>query len=614
MEIYVQPEILIEGENAISIFTHIEISYFHNAISSFVVSIPTGADANISAFFKENKKYIGKKITLVLKSGSPKKQQSHLKFTAIIGQVSFARNQGLSPDLVIKAFDPYVLMDGPPNTRTFQDMTVEDVFDVVVAKYARSDVSVTKSNVRKSVKFDYLAQYKESDYNFLRRIARETGNWLFFDGQKLFFGNPQKSTERKVYLGNTLTDFQVEFNAQAFKGKTVVHNYRKSANAEYEIRPSDLKTAGNMIAEELVAASSRLFNVAPKVFSGDEFEDLKAIQEKAKIEGESIVAEMVVLTGKGRDPGLTPGSFISVFSPIVADDSGISGKGKKGDTAYGSYLVFEAHYKIQQDGELFSDFRAVSASVTAPPFDDNFEMPKCENQPAEVIDNNDPEGLGRIKVRFYWQEPSDSTGWIRASLPMAGKDYGIYMVPEVGDQVLVGFEDHNPDKPFVIGAAYNKNANQKSYNEKGNHVKTIKTRTGNEIKFYDKSGEEEIVVTSPNGKNKITMTLKNEVSITVFSEKIKLEAKEITINGEDSVKITSKKIEIEGQNEVTTKSNKIESTANNSFKMASSNSLEIKGLTGKLEASTELGLKGGVMAKLEGGAQTVVKGGIVMIN
>lgn len=614
MEIYVQPEILIEGENPISIFSRIQISYFHNAISSFVISIPTGADVNISAFFKENKKYIGKKITLVLKSGEPKKRLSHLKFTAIIGQVSFARNQGLSPDLVIKAFDPYHIMDGPPNTRTFQDMTVEDVFNQVVAKYPKSDIKTETLNVRKSIKFDYIVQYKESDYNFLRRIASETGNWLFYNGEKLFFGNPQKSTDRKVYLGNTLTEFQVEFNTQAFKGKTIVHNYRKSANAEYEIKDSDLKTSGNMIAEELVSASSKLFSTSPKVYSGDEFEDLKAIQEKSKIEGESIVAELVVLSGKGRDPGLIPGSFISVFSPIVADDSGISGKGKKGDTAYGSYLIFESHYEIQQGGELFSNFRAVSASVTAPPFDDNFEMPKCENQSAEVTDNNDPEGLGRVKVRFYWQESSESTPWIRASLPMAGKDYGIYMVPEVGDQVLIGFEDHNPDKPFVLGAAYNKNANQKKYNEQGNNVKTIKTRSGNEIKFYDKSGEEEIVITSPNEKNKITMTLKNEVSITVFSENINLEAKKITINGEDSVKITSKKIEIEGQNEVITKSNKIESTANNAFKVASSNSLELKGLTAKVEASTELGLKGGVMAKLEGGAQTVVKGGIVMIN
>jgi len=611
MQVYVQPEILIEGENSISIYSGIEIELFPNAISYFKVSIPAGKDFDIAGFFSENKKLIGKKITLVLKSG--KNKEDHLTFTALIAQVSFSKNQGLTPELVIKAFDPSKILDGPPNTRSFSNMSVEDVFEKVTKPYPKSDLKIKKSNVRNTLKFDYLVQYQESDYNFLRRIASESGNWLFYNGKELFFGNPQKEGERKIYLGNTISEFSIDFNTQAFKSKTISHNYRKSDNPEYETKDSDLKTANNKICQDLVGASAKLFSTPSRNFKGDEFPDVKSIQEKSKIEGESLVSNLVVLNGKGRDPSLVPGNFISIFSPIVSEDSGISSARKKGDTAYGSYMILESSYEIHQGGELFSNFRAVSASVTAPPNDQNFQLPKCENQPAEVIENEDPEGLGRVKVKFFWQE-SDGTPWLRTNAPLAGKEYGLYIIPEIGDHVLVGFEDHNPDKPFVIGSAYHNKANQKSYQEKGNNVKTIKTRTGNEIKLYDKSGEEEIIITSPSGKNKITLTLKDEVNITLFSENIHLEAKKITINGEDSVKITSKKVEIEGQNEITMKSNKIESKANNSYKVASSNSMELKGLTGKVEASTQLELKGGVMAKLEGGAQTIVKGGIVMIN
>jgi uncharacterized protein involved in type VI secretion and phage assembly len=234
-------------------------------------------------------------------------------------------------------------------------------------------------------------------------------------------------------------------------------------------------------------------------------------------------------------------------------------------------------------------------------------------QPAEVSDNADPDGLGRVKVKFPWME-NGTTPWIRINSLYAGSDYGFFWVPEIGDQVMIGFEDNNPDKPIIIGSLYHKSANQKAYQVKNNDIKSFRTRSGNEIKFFDKEGEEEILVTSPEGKNKIQLTLKSEVSITVFSENIHLEAKKITITGEDSIQMKSKKISVEAQNELSSKAGKIETSANNSHKISSANSLEIKGMTTKVEASTQLELKGGAMAKLEGGAQTIVKGGIVMIN
>ncbi|WP_282057310.1 phage baseplate assembly protein V, partial [Maribacter luteus] len=67
-----------------------------------------------------------------------------------------------------------------------------------------------------------------------------------------------------------------------------------------------------------------------------------------------------------------------------------------------------------------------------------------------VLDNADPNGLGRIKVQFPWQKPmGTSTPWIKMATPYSGSGKGFYFIPEKDEEVLVGFEGDNPEKPFV---------------------------------------------------------------------------------------------------------------------------------------------------------------------
>src|SRR5215813_7878222 len=71
---------------------------------------------------------------------------------------------------------------------------------------------------------------------------------------------------------------------------------------------------------------------------------------------------------------------------------------------------------------------------------------------ALVTQNEDPEGLCRVKVRYPWHgKPADSY-WARLTMPMAGKDRGLVLIPEVGDEVVVGFEREDLRFPYVLGA------------------------------------------------------------------------------------------------------------------------------------------------------------------
>lgn len=74
---------------------------------------------------------------------------------------------------------------------------------------------------------------------------------------------------------------------------------------------------------------------------------------------------------------------------------------------------------------------------------------------ALVTQNNDDEGLCRVKVSYPWYDKPRESYWARLSVPMAGKERGLVMIPEVGDEVLVAFEREDLRFPYVLGALWN---------------------------------------------------------------------------------------------------------------------------------------------------------------
>jgi type VI secretion system secreted protein VgrG len=105
--------------------------------------------------------------------------------------------------------------------------------------------------------------------------------------------------------------------------------------------------------------------------------------------------------------------------------------------------------------------------------------------------------MGYIRVQFGWQKQmSENTPWIRMTNPHAGGGRGDYKVPEIGDEVLVGFEDDNAEKPYVLGSMYNGNA-VSGYHTPGNDKKVIQTRSGTKIIMNDAIGS--VFIEDPSG-------------------------------------------------------------------------------------------------------------------
>jgi uncharacterized protein involved in type VI secretion and phage assembly len=164
-----------------------------------------------------------------------------------------------------------------------------------------------------------------------------------------------------------------------------------------------------------------------------------------------------------------------------------------------------------------------------------------------VTNNEDPDGKGRVKVKFPWLSDADESNWARVATPMAGEERGIFFLPEVDDEVLVAFEHGDVRWPYVIGSLWNGQQAPPETNADGsNNIRVIKSRSGHVIRLNDEDGSEKIEIIDKSEKNSIVIdTAENTISITTDKDitfsatqgTIKLEAQKIEIASSAETKI-----------------------------------------------------------------------------
>ena len=164
-----------------------------------------------------------------------------------------------------------------------------------------------------------------------------------------------------------------------------------------------------------------------------------------------------------------------------------------------------------------------------------------------VTNNQDPDGQGRVKVRFPWLSDADESQWARIAAPMAGKERGMYFLPEVDDEVLVAFEHGDVRFPYVLGALWNGQDAPPTTNDDGkNHLRVIKSRSGHIIRLNDEDGKEKIEIVDKSEKNSIifdtaqntiTITTDKDITLTAPHGTITLDAQKIALKSSADSKI-----------------------------------------------------------------------------
>ena len=204
-----------------------------------------------------------------------------------------------------------------------------------------------------------------------------------------------------------------------------------------------------------------------------------------------------------------------------------------------------------------------------------------------VTNNKDPDGLGRVKVKFPWLSQTEESYWARMLTPMAGNDRGIYFLPEVDDEVLVAFDQGNMNIPYILGALWNGQDKPPETNDDGkNNKRVIKSRSGHQIILDDTKGKEKITIEDKTGKNKIVINSQdNSMDIKVEKDlTIETKGKIILKSSDDDVSIECNNLSIK-----TKKDYQLEAGANCTIKAKSKYELEAKsGLGIKCSAGVKI--------------------------
>ncbi|MCA9559239.1 MAG: hypothetical protein H6704_02570 [Myxococcales bacterium] len=165
-----------------------------------------------------------------------------------------------------------------------------------------------------------------------------------------------------------------------------------------------------------------------------------------------------------------------------------------------------------------------------------------------VTNNTDPQGWGRVKVRFPWLHDDEESHWARIAQPYAGPGRGSFWLPEVGDEVVVVFDRDTPDHPYVLGGVWNgqdKVPPPGNPDGKNNH-KVWRTRNGHQVVFDDTDGGEKITLIDGVSERSLVIDVAaDRITITAEPGDITFEAPQNTLS------VHCKDLEIEAQNSST---------------------------------------------------------------
>lgn len=560
----VSAQIDIKDFKEITRFTHIHIDQSIFGHHDFRIQVPIESIEGEGKYeFKKAKSIIGKTVIINL-SSHELEDISSPPFVGIVTNIGFARSHDSSNELVIEGKSPTILMDTGKNFRSFSESSLADVVNKVLENYDLGKYDITCNPDPLFYYIPYIVQYGESDFNFLQRIAARYAEWIYFDGSTLVFGksddtsSDSESNTVKLILGRDLYNFELKLALAPTNYETTFYDYSKSETiVKTGASLSDFIRHDPAYGKLTYEQSSKILSAVPSHPCVDTMRDDTDDNLTMHVVNhlKQVSSSMVNLYADGDHPGLGIGKTISVVAAIVEDNTDVD--------SFGDFVITKIHHYIGGDGDYHNSFQAIPAEAGTPPVNPKIHIPQAQPESAFVVANIDfnedkkdePNKMGRIRVQTSWQKDNEKTPWIRLLNAHAGADHGTFVIPEVGDEVIIGYIHQNPDRPFVLGSVYNKiNAPADNWYEEKNKIKAFKTMSGNEVIFSDKEGESEIKILNNDGKNSVTMTMNGGSSITISTNnQMNLSGKNITIDASDDLELKGKNITMTAEDDINVK-------------------------------------------------------------
>jgi len=441
------------------------------------------------------------------------------------------------------------LLSKRSNSRIFQDKTVLQIVDAVLEdspikrfRKLRNDHVIGVHTPRR-----YCVQHQETDYHFLSRLLEDEGIYYWFDAHDapgtMYLSDASDVAHEKLPAAATL-DY-VRFGVTEGRFNEIHHwvPARTFGSGGYASRNSDFKAIKRQLSGDKAdpavheLADLEMFEYAAPYWRNDDadntarvrMEELAAPRSRAWAECHwPDVAAGRTFSFKGAPDGASDGDWLVASSLLVLTHPGYEGlKEPDGNVQRLGRTVLElaTHDPVNADAQgaledlvdgfpslRLPRFGEIGVLATVLPAQVPFRPQRRIRRPvmpgpqsAIVVGPKGEEihadDFGRVKVHFHWDryDGSDekSTCWVRVSQPWAGKGWGGYFIPRIGQEVIVDFLNGDPDRPIIVGRVYNDDQpipfgshTQSGFRSRSTPKGT--TSNFNEFRFEDKKGGEQV--------------------------------------------------------------------------------------------------------------------------
>lgn len=606
----VKLEIVVEGK-AINHFKHFRLQQSARKHHDFELILAHDSLGEVQNHnLEQAQKFLGKRITIVFKYKDAESESPERTFVGLITKVAFSQEKMSLGNIILKGKSPTILMDSAPHTQSFggdQMVNTNIIANRIIKETLGSNKFDFRIDTQNKSYISYSSQYNETHYNYLTRIAEAYGEQFYYDGEILHFGKlPSSEKPIQLVYGSNVNDVNVEL--KAVHTKPEYFGYNSSSHTKMVGVDDRIQHLGELSSKayDLNDSIFTTRSLTPTPINANMFRDVDDSQKSAR---GSKAVEVFTVSGHTTVPFL----YIGCVADLAMR------KTDSNDTShFTTLMVTEVSHEVDARGYYTGSFEAIAEGTGFMPKPD-FEMPKAEPQVATVISNVDPLNQGRIQVRFDWQV-NDTTHFIRMMSPDAGgtdaitQNRGFVAVPEIGDQVMVGFEYHNPDFPFAMGGMFHGKVGLGGGID--NHLKSIQTRSGIMVLMND--AEKSVTIKDPSGNTyfmdgqgnihvtapkNMTFTAGEDMKISVGRNMTTKIGQDSTLNiGNDHTESITKRYTQTSENKsVTVKKDQTESTGNT-----------FKSISGEADIQTSKGdlkLRGSSLAVFQGGKDVKVSKG-----
>lgn len=487
-------------------------------------------------------------------------------FKGIITSIGMDGDKGVSGILHYRGYSMTILLESGRTMDSFTDATLGEIVSEVVEKYGNG-ISIVNNPAFKS-RIPYVQMQEESAYEFLRRLAWQYGEWFYYNGQVLYFGNPYKEKDEKLVYDIDMDSMHFSSCVAPFHFSR--HDYLSDSHMDMFGDDSEAVRGINTYLANAMKTSEGLYRSQTTMYSHTAAGHPLDIERFTAVEKGRKVASLIWMTGN------TKTCRVRIGEPVVVQIP--PNMCKRRDM--GRYRIVEITHRIEVSGGYANSFKGIPASMEYIPTED-MRMPVAHAMLAEVTDNADPENLGRVQVQFAWQKSRNkTTNWIRVRSLDAGssetvsKNRGFVFVPEIGDQVMVDFELGDPCRPYVSGSMFHKNNGEGGNAD--NHIKTIVTRSGHTLEFNDdEDGQWGITITDKEN-NIIRLDTKNKAISISSQEKIIIESKDIVVSANNNLELLASKVTtIQGDELLVCRTKEMQTEVENEYQLNAKTMTEI---------------------------------------